>query len=100
MPPEQARGEEPDARTDVYALGAMLYHLLAGAPPYGRGDAGEIRRAPPCGPAGLDPRRGAGAPADLHDIVDKAMARDPAGRYPSALALAEELRRFSAGQLR
>ncbi len=99
MPPEQARGEEPDARVDVYALGATLYNLLAGEPPYGRGDASEIRRRLRRGPPAPIREKAPGAPADLHDIVDKAMARDPAARYGSALELAEELRRFQAGQL-
>src|SRR5262249_21782431 len=39
MPPEQARGEPVDERADVYALGAMLYHVLVGSPPYDSSDA-------------------------------------------------------------
>jgi hypothetical protein len=99
MAPEQAAGEEIDERADVYALGAMLYHVIAGAIPHegpsldvviARVIAGEIVPL-----AEREPR----APADLAAIVSKAMAREPAARYPTARELAEDLRRFQAGQL-
>ncbi|MCA9677552.1 MAG: serine/threonine protein kinase, partial [Myxococcales bacterium] len=50
MPPEQARGGATDPRVDVYALGATLYHLLAGVAPYGAGDGDTIRRRVLAGP--------------------------------------------------
>jgi WD40 repeat protein len=96
MPPEQAAGERVDARADVYALGAILYHVLAGHAPYrGNNDAvlAAVTSAPP--PAITAP----GAPRDLVSIVEKAMARDPAGRYASAGELAAELVAFQAGRL-
>jgi len=98
MPPEQARGEAVDARADVYALGALLYHLLAGQAPY-QGSAEEIvaqvcRVAPP--PV---EKAAAGTPRDLASIVAKAMSRDPAQRYRDAGELTEELRRFQTGRL-
>jgi len=80
MAPEQARGDAPDARVDVYALGATLHHVLAGDRP--------DRRALP-----------EHTPCDLRDIVATAMADDPAARYPTAAELARELRRFQNGQL-
>ncbi len=99
MPPEQARGEEPDERVDVYALGATLYHLLAGVPPYGNDDPSMVRRAlataPPRRLAELAPD----APTELIDIVERAMARDPGARYARVRDLADELRRFQAGQI-
>ncbi len=99
MPPEQARGEAVDERSDVYALGALLYHVFAGAVPYtGATPSGVIARALQ-GPA--RPLR-AVVPElspDLAAIVDKAMASDPAHRYANAGALAGDLRRFEAGQL-
>ncbi len=100
MPPEQARGDEVDERADVYALGAVLYHVLTGRAPYG--DAGNARAqlarlaaAPPRSLASAAPD----APRDLITIVEKAMARDAGARYPRARELAADLRRFEAGQL-
>ncbi len=98
MAPEQARGETVDRRTDVYALGAMLYHALAGAPPYdGESSKATIERvlAEPPAPLGT---RAPDAPRDLVALVEKAMARDPADRYPSAKEMAADLERFVAGQ--
>jgi tetratricopeptide (TPR) repeat protein len=98
MPPEQARGERVDARADVYAIGAILYHVLAQRPPYGdsSSSASEVVERVLAGPpAPLDDD----APADLRAIVAKAMSRDPADRYPTAAELAADLRRFSNGQL-
>ncbi len=86
MSPEQAEGRAVDETADVYALGAALYHVLSGAPPAAGGGT-------PL--AGVE----AAAPRELTAIVDKAMAREPARRYPSAKELAEELRRFATGQL-
>ncbi len=111
MPPEQARGQLDaiDARTDVYALGAVLYEILAGRPPY-QGDADVVlemvRRGPPVplhpsgdtlgfddAWSGAHPHR----PAALVEICERAMARDPADRFPSAQALAEAVRSWLDG---
>ncbi len=99
MPPEQARGEPPDERFDVYALGSTLYHLLAGVPPYASLAPGSVRRrlaveAPPA-LTELAPD----VPPALQTIVAKAMAREPSDRFPTANDLADELRRFHTGQL-
>jgi tetratricopeptide (TPR) repeat protein len=96
MPPEQARGEAVGARADVYALGALLYHLLSGAAPYERGQVTAKLLAGP--PPALEARQ-PGVPPDLAAIVAKAMARDPADRYPDAGPLADDLRRFQTGKL-
>ncbi len=100
MPPEQARGEDVDARADVYAIGAILYHLLSGTVPYGtaptaRALLARVAAVPPTPLVDLQ----LDLPADLIAIVDKAMARDAADRYPDAGALAADLRRFASGQL-
>jgi serine/threonine protein kinase len=83
MAPEQAAGQSVDARADVYALGAILHHVLSGSAP----------QATPLGV--LEPR----LPPDLRAIVEKALAREAHDRYPTAFELAEDLKRFAAGQL-
>lgn len=99
MPLEQASGERVDERSDVYALGAILYHLLAGVCPYdGDTAVGILRQVLATAPVPLEQRQ-RGIPADLSTIVKKAMARDPADRYPSAKELADDLRRFQTGQI-
>ncbi|HVV82204.1 MAG TPA: protein kinase [Kofleriaceae bacterium] len=99
MPPEQARAVTVDERADVYALGAILYHLLAGHAPYRETDGDELLAAVRTGPPPPIADRAPGVPRDLVSIVDKAMARAPAERYPSARELSEELRRFTGGRL-
>ena len=99
MPPEQAAGASVDARADVYAIGAILYKALSGSSPYVGKSSHEILesvlRAGPRPLGEIVPE----VPQDLHTIVDKAMAREPADRYPTARELAEDLRRFTTGQL-
>jgi serine/threonine protein kinase/tetratricopeptide (TPR) repeat protein len=99
MPPEQARGLAVDERADVYALGAMLYFLLTGAPPHSGRTAGEALEAAATGSVEPVERREPEAPPDLVAIVRKAMAPAPAERYPTAMELAGDLRRFQTGQL-
>ena len=100
MPPEQARGEAVDERADVYALGAMLYHLLTGRVPYHDSrSAAEVLDRVLAGPPRPVAASVPDAPPDLIAIVDKAMQRAPADRYPSARELAEDLRRYTTGQL-
>ena len=86
MAPEQKRGEPVDQRADVYAIGAMLWELCA------------LQKAVPAEPH-LRPRllRSAGIDGDLITIVDKALAPDPARRYPDAGALAADLKAFKSG---
>jgi WD40 repeat protein len=99
MPPEQADGRAVDERADVYALGAMLYFLLAGRPPYHGATVSAVLEAVRAGPPIGITTRAPGAPPELAAIVERAMARDPAARYPTAEEMAEDLRRFQTGQL-
>ena len=99
MPVEQALGQPPDPRADVYALGATLYHLLAGSPPYADAPSERVRaRLLEAGPRPIH-EVAPDAPVEIRDIVDKAMARDATLRFAHAGELAEELRRYLAGQL-
>ena len=99
MPLEQALGEAVDQRADVYALGALLYHVLAGVAPYDPAPYEVvIARVQADPPLPLE-RRVDGVPRDLIAIVDKAMARSASDRYPSAKELAADLVRFQTGKL-
>jgi WD40 repeat protein len=99
MAPEQARGERADERADVYAIGGLLYHVLAGKPAYSGASVDELLSSVVAGPPRSLAEVAREVPADLIAIVDRAMARDPADRYPSAAELATDLRRFATGQL-
>ncbi|MFT3692691.1 MAG: protein kinase [Kofleriaceae bacterium] len=99
MPPEQAQGKVVDARADVYALGSLLYYMLAGKPPYGGASSDAVIASVLEGPPPDIAVSAAGAPSDLVTIVRKAMKRDPDERYPTARELSDDLRRFQTGQL-
>ena len=97
MAPEQLKDKPLDHRTDIFALGRMLYELLTGARPFKRDSQLETLRAI------LDlelepPSVVANTPPGLDPIVMKAMAREPDGRYSSARELQQELERFMAEQ--
>jgi len=99
MAPEQAAGQLRDVGpwSDIYALGAVLYHLLCGRPPY-VGNSGEVLRQvqvdEPPAPHKLAPH----THRDLETICLTAMAREPLRRYASAAALASDLQRFIDGE--
>jgi len=97
MPPEQALGEPVDPRADVYAIGALLAHVLLGEAPF-RGSFFEVLEAAQRGVPVALRKRQPGVPEELHAIVERAMAREAAARYPTARELAEDLRRFQSGQ--
>ncbi len=99
MAPEQARGEELGTRGDVYALGATLYQLLAGKPPHRGKSATEVLSSTLSNAKVPFAVELVGAPPDLVAIVVKALAFEAADRYPDAVALGEDVRRFLAGQL-
>jgi eukaryotic-like serine/threonine-protein kinase len=99
MAPEQARGEPSDERTDIYALGALLYTTLTGKLPHGGRTTDEILDRVAAGEHVPITEREPALPPELATIVEHAMAADPAARFASAKDLAEELRRFAAGKL-
>jgi WD40 repeat protein len=99
MPPEQAVAAQVDERADVYALGAILYHLLVGAAPYRAGSSKEVLAQLKAGPPVPVEHLVQNAPRDLVSIVAKAMARQPRARYASARELVDELKRFQTGRI-
>ncbi|RPH45050.1 MAG: serine/threonine protein kinase, partial [Planctomycetota bacterium] len=96
MAPEQVRGrvQEISPRTDVYALGAVLYELVCGRPPHGGETLLDLYEKI----LNEDPALLPDAPADLNTIARKALSKGPAQRYPSAAEFAEDLRRYAAGE--
>jgi len=99
MAPEQVNGKgEVTARTDVYALGAILYQILTGRTPYVAETVSQVYEKilseDPVPPRQID----AALPWELEAVALKAMEKDPARRYATAAAFADELRRWREGE--
>lgn len=100
MAPEQARGVHAKTGpwSDVYSIGAVLYHLITGRPPFQAATLTEVLRQvvanAPAAPRLLNPS----LPIDLETICLKCLEKEPGRRYPTAQALADELGRFLGGQ--
>ena len=100
MAPEQARGshDQCDARTDVYALGGVLYDALTGIPPHPGKDIAQVFRHVLEGEV-VPPRRLCpDLPIDIETVCLKCLEADRAARYASAEALADDLARFLRGE--
>jgi serine/threonine protein kinase len=98
MSPEQAGGQRLDARSDLFALGAVLYELLTGKKAFPGPDLPTILRRlayeDPVTPSALSP----GLPAAVDAVVARALAKEAAARYPSGKALAEDIEDILAGR--
>jgi serine/threonine-protein kinase len=91
LSPEQARGDEVDYRSDIYSLGALVYQMLTGRPPFVAETLMEminkLNNQKPTPPSRLNPK----VPRALEEVVMKALAKDPARRQQDANQLAEQL---------
>jgi len=100
MPPEQVAGDRAaiGPAADIYGLGALLYHVLTGRPPFSSPSVAEtldqVRNQEPVSPRRLIPQ----VPRDLETIALKCLEKNPSARYASAESVADDLRRWLDGR--
>jgi hypothetical protein len=99
MAPEQTLGSTVDARTDVYAVGVLLFEMVTGQRPFVAEDTGSLlemhRKMPAPHLENVDPSRS--WPAGLDDVIQRALAKDPDDRWPNAVAFAQALDQVAKG---
>ncbi len=87
MAPEQIRGQHVDGRADIYSLGTVMYQMVTGQPPFVGDDPLMIGvrhvQEPPVPPSRINPR----IPGDWEEVILRALAKEPAERYPSTAAM-------------
>jgi WD40 repeat protein/tRNA A-37 threonylcarbamoyl transferase component Bud32 len=98
MAPEQAAGGPTDERTDVYGLGAILYELISGRPPYLGDESADVLRQVRSGPPQRPGAVAARVPPALEAICLRAVSRNPSERYQSASDLAREVQHWLADE--
>jgi serine/threonine-protein kinase len=96
--PEQIEGKPLDGRADVYAFGGVLYHCLTAEPPYVRDSDVAVLQAHLNDQPPLPSHVRSELPPAIDDVIGKAMAKAPDARYPTAGALATDVRRAAAGE--
>lgn len=97
IPPEKVKKQPADFRSDIYSLGATLYHAIAGVPPFDGTDITAVVKARfIADPVPLRNLRGSIVPEDVDAIILRMMAREPSKRFPTYGSLLSDIRRYLA----
>ena len=91
MAPEQLRGQEVDVRTDLYAAGVLLYEAVTGCLPFDAENLTDLMAAIVRDPVTPPSKRRTDCPPELEHVILKAISRDPADRFQSAVEMSRQL---------
>jgi serine/threonine protein kinase len=95
IPPEKVKKQPTDLRSDIYSLGATLYHAIAGVPPFDGTDVAAVVKARFISdPAPLRNLRGSVVPEEVDSIILRMMDKEPSKRYPTYGSLLSDMRRY------